>query len=42
MRRATGFLRVIDDFHSFADAITNKLVSAISAVEQPNRDAMLD
>jgi hypothetical protein len=37
-----AFLRVIDDFHSFADAITNKLVSEIAAVEQPNKGAMLD
>ena len=33
-----AFLRVIDDFHSFADAMTNKLVSEIAALspERPN------
>jgi hypothetical protein len=34
-----AFLRVIDDFHSFADAMTNKLVSEIAAAPRPQRAA---
>jgi hypothetical protein len=37
-----AFLRVIDDFHSFADAITNKLVSEIAALERPTSGVMSD
>src|SRR4051812_18068989 len=33
-----AFLRVVDDFHAFADAMTNKLVSEI-AVRSPERRA---
>jgi Protein of unknown function (DUF1194) len=32
-----AFLRVIEDFHSFADAMTNKLVSEIAALPAPQR-----
>jgi hypothetical protein len=32
-----AFLRVIEDFHSFADAITNKLVSEIAGSPPPQR-----
>jgi len=35
-----SFLRVVEDFHSFADAMTNKLVSEIAAVS-PLQDAAL-
>jgi len=34
-----AFLRVIEDFHSFADAMTNKLVSEIAAASPEVRDA---
>ena len=34
-----AFLRVIEDFHSFADAMTNKLVSEIAALEVQRRTA---
>jgi hypothetical protein len=34
-----AFLRVVDDFHAFADAMTNKLVSEI-AVRSPERRAV--
>jgi hypothetical protein len=30
-----AFLRVVEDFRSFADAMTNKLVSEIVAVASP-------
>jgi Protein of unknown function (DUF1194) len=35
-----AFLRVVEDFHSFADAMTNKLVSEISALSPPQRAAL--
>jgi Protein of unknown function (DUF1194) len=35
------FLRVVDDFRSFADAITNKLVSEIAALTPGERAASL-
>ncbi|MBV9687143.1 MAG: DUF1194 domain-containing protein [Alphaproteobacteria bacterium] len=34
-----AFLRVVDDFHSFADAMTNKLVSEIAAAGSEIRSA---
>jgi hypothetical protein len=34
-----AFLRTIDDFHSFADAMTNKLVSEIAAAAPETRSA---
>jgi hypothetical protein len=34
-----AFLRVVEDFHSFADAMTNKLVSEIAALPAPRRAA---
>jgi Protein of unknown function (DUF1194) len=36
-----AFLRVIEDFHSFADAMTNKLVSEIAALSPQRRPAAL-
>ena len=36
-----AFLRVVDDFHSFADAMTNKLVSEIAALPPQRRAALL-
>jgi hypothetical protein len=36
-----AFLRIIDDFHSFADAMTNKLVSEIAALPPQRRAAAL-
>jgi hypothetical protein len=36
-----AFLRVVEDFRSFADAMTNKLVSEIVAVASPERRAAL-
>jgi hypothetical protein len=36
-----AFLRVVDDFHSFADAMTNKLVSEIAATVPEERAASL-
>jgi hypothetical protein len=36
-----AFLRVVDDFHSFADAMTNKLVSEIAALSPQRRGASL-
>src|ERR1700726_1238272 len=36
-----AFLRVVEDFQSFADAMTNKLVSEIAAVASPERRAAL-
>jgi Protein of unknown function (DUF1194) len=36
-----AFLRVVEDFRSFADAMTNKLVSEIVAVASPERHAAL-
>jgi hypothetical protein len=36
-----AFLRVVEDFRSFADAMTNKLVSEIVAVASPERLAAL-
>jgi len=36
-----SFLRVIDDFRSFADAMTNKLVNEIVALAQEERNAEL-
>ncbi len=36
-----AFLRVVDDFHSFADAMTNKLVSEIAALPPQRHAAML-
>jgi hypothetical protein len=32
-----AFLRVVEDFHSFADAMTNKLVSEIALISPPPR-----
>jgi hypothetical protein len=32
-----AFLRVVEDFHSFADAMTNKLVSEIASISPPPR-----
>ena len=34
-----AFLRVVDDFRSFADAMTNKLVSEIVALAEEGRTA---
>jgi hypothetical protein len=36
-----AFLRVVDDFHSFADAMTNKLVSEIAVLSPERRNASL-
>jgi hypothetical protein len=36
-----AFLRVVDDFHSFADAMTNKLVSEIAALSPQRRATSL-
>jgi len=36
-----AFLHVVDDFHSFADAMTNKLVSEIATLSPPQRAASL-
>jgi len=36
-----AFLRVVDDFHSFADAMTNKLVSEIAVLAPERRNASL-
>src|SRR3954452_5553238 len=36
-----AFLRVVDDFHAFADAMTNKLVSEIAAPSPPRETAAL-
>ena len=38
---AGAFLRVVEDFHSFADAMTNKLVSEIAAASPRQRAASL-
>jgi len=34
-----AFLRVVEDFHSFADAMTDKLVSEIASISRPPRTA---
>ena len=34
-----AFLRVVEDFHSFADVLTNKLVSEIATLPPPPRTA---
>jgi Protein of unknown function (DUF1194) len=36
-----AFLRVVEDFHSFADAMTNKLVNEIAAIDPETRSAAL-
>ena len=35
-----AFLRVVEDFHSFADAMTNKLVSEIASISPPPRASL--